>query len=302
MKDSPVPIRIQDEHVWENHQIASTILEAFRGWSGHGIVWVRTAGTILSRGSKATQHKRTGVAWGNAHSLPCMVPILRVDKSTWRLPFRKFKSRGISPARARNHPGRFLLLRRTERWGQMCFDISRLLDEVCSRWTSQNSQSKIGGRIYGKVSRKPRILWDSRNCSGQRASACGRNGILQGSSIEVRLFNRGHYKQENYDTSRTSAAERMIQTIRNLQKTLILQLEVNSVQDTRWTLHQILGHCPHSMALYSRYHVHSHLKITPFQAVTGRPYRGKLANFSQMVFGGSEGWKSISQHGRRVCI
>ena len=111
---------------------------------------------------------------------------------------------------------------------------------------------------------------------------------------EARLrlgFSTGATTNKNYDTSRTSAAKRMIQTIRNLQKTLILQLEVNSVQDTRWTLHQILGHCPRSMALYSRYHVHSHLKITPFQAVTGRPYRGKLANFSQMVFGGSEGWK-----------
>ena len=77
----------------------------------------------------------------------------------------------------------------------------------------------------------------------------------------------------------------MIQSIRNLGKTLVAQLESEA------KVRLPSGHClrywaaVHAGGLYSRYHVHSFLKITPFQAVTGRPYSGKLANFGQMVFG-----------------
>ena len=90
---------------------------------------------------------------------------------------------------------------------------------------------------------------------------------------------------KQYDKARTSTAERMIQSIRNLGKTLVAQLESEA------KVRLPSGHClrywavVHAGGLYSRYHVHSFLKITPFQAVTGRPYSGKLANFGQMVFG-----------------
>ena len=90
---------------------------------------------------------------------------------------------------------------------------------------------------------------------------------------------------KHYDKARTSVAERMVQTVRNLQKTLILQLE----ESIGCRLPG--GHClrywgiVHAAWLYSRYHVHSFLKVTPYQAVTGRPYRGKLANFGQTVLG-----------------
>ena len=122
---------------------------------------------------------------------------------------------------------------------------------------------------------------------------------------EARLrlgFSTGVTTNKNYDTSRTSAAERMIQTIRNLQKTLILQLEVNSVQDTRWTLHQILGHCPRSMALYSRYHC-----ALPFEdhTVSGSdwtPIPWQVGQFQPNGVRWIRTLESISQHGRRVCI
>ena len=97
-------------------------------------------------------------------------------------------------------------------------------------------------------------------------------------------------RNKNYDKSRTSTAERMIQTVRNLQKTLIHQLE-DEIQ-----CKIPVGHClrywatVHSAWLYNRFHIHSFLKVTPFQAVTGC----KLANFGQLVMGfypKSAGWR-----------
>ena len=81
---------------------------------------------------------------------------------------------------------------------------------------------------------------------------------------------------KHYDKARTSVAERMVQTVRNLQKTLILQLE-ESIQRKLPGGHSLrYWGIVHAAWLYSRYHVHSFLKITPYQAATGRPYRGKL--------------------------
>lgn len=41
----------------------------------------------------------------------------------------------------------------------------------------------------------------------------------------------------------------------------------------------------HAAWLYCRHSIHSVLKVTPYQSVTGRPYRGRLANFGQQVLG-----------------
>ncbi len=41
----------------------------------------------------------------------------------------------------------------------------------------------------------------------------------------------------------------------------------------------------HAAWLYDRYHIHPTLRTTPFQDVIGRPYKGKLANFRQIVLG-----------------
>ena len=90
---------------------------------------------------------------------------------------------------------------------------------------------------------------------------------------------------KHYDKARTSVAERMVQTVRNLQKALILQLE-ESIGCRLPGGHSLpYWGIVHAAWLYSRYHVHSCLKVTPYQAVTGRPYRGKLANFGQTVLG-----------------
>ena len=90
---------------------------------------------------------------------------------------------------------------------------------------------------------------------------------------------------KHYDKARASVAERMVQTVRNLQTTLILQLE-ESIRCKLPGGHSLrYWSIVHAAWLYSRYHVHSFLKVTPYQAVTGRPYRGKLANFGQTVLG-----------------
>ena len=41
----------------------------------------------------------------------------------------------------------------------------------------------------------------------------------------------------------------------------------------------------HAAWIYSRFHVHTSLKATPFQSLFGRPYRGKIVPFGQVVFG-----------------
>ena len=90
---------------------------------------------------------------------------------------------------------------------------------------------------------------------------------------------------KNYDKARTSTAERMIQTVRNLQKTLISQLEGEAkfrVPGGHWLRYWAVVH---AAWLYCRYNIHATLKTTPYQSVTGRPYRGRLANFGQQVLG-----------------
>ena len=41
----------------------------------------------------------------------------------------------------------------------------------------------------------------------------------------------------------------------------------------------------HSTWLYNRYHTHSTTKITPYQAVNGRPYHNRIACFGQVTYG-----------------
>ena len=90
---------------------------------------------------------------------------------------------------------------------------------------------------------------------------------------------------KHYDKGRTSVAERMVQSIRNLQKAEspgAANGRSSTVPSSRWSRLTILGS---SAWLYCRLHVHTALKVTPYQAVTGRPYRGRLANFGQVVLG-----------------
>ena len=71
---------------------------------------------------------------------------------------------------------------------------------------------------------------------------------------------------EHYDKARTSVAERMVQTVRNLQKALILQLE-ESIGCRLPGGHSLpYWGIVHAAWLYGRYQVHSFLKVTPYQA------------------------------------
>ena len=100
----------------------------------------------------------------------------------------------------------------------------------------------------------------------------------QGFTTTVR-FNK------NYSKRRTAMAERAIQTIRNLQKTLVAQLE-SETQCLFPNGHPVLYWASmHAAWLYNRYHMHSSIKITPYQAIFGRPYKNKVANFGQIVYG-----------------
>jgi hypothetical protein len=91
---------------------------------------------------------------------------------------------------------------------------------------------------------------------------------------------------KSYSKSRTGVAERTIQTVRNLQKTLVAQLE-HEIQCKLPPGHPVLySSAVHASWLYNNpYHTHSTIKVPPFQAVHGRPFRGRITCFGQKVFG-----------------
>ena len=87
-----------------------------------------------------------------------------------------------------------------------------------------------------------------------------------------------------FDKSKTAAAERYIQTIRNQARALILHLETKAGAyfDPEHAIHSWAAR--HSAWLLNRYAVHSTLKTTPFQALHGRPYGGRICAFGSAVF------------------
>ena len=88
-----------------------------------------------------------------------------------------------------------------------------------------------------------------------------------------------------YEKTRTSVAERFVQTVRGLQKTLTAHLE-SSIQATIPTGHPMVQWAAmHSAWIYNRFHVHSSLRTTPYQSLFGRPYRGRIVCFGQTTFG-----------------
>lgn len=89
----------------------------------------------------------------------------------------------------------------------------------------------------------------------------------------------------NYSKQRTAIAERMVQTIRNLGKTLVAQVE-DSIGCTLEGTHPLIYWAmSHASWIYNRFHVHATMKVTPYQVLHGRPYRGKITLFGQVVFG-----------------
>jgi hypothetical protein len=79
--------------------------------------------------------------------------------------------------------------------------------------------------------------------------------------------------KQMYDKGRTGVAERFVQTIRGLQKTLLCQHVV-----VQWA-------AMHALWSYNKHNVHSRLKVTPFQCLGGWPYKGKVVSFGQTVYG-----------------
>ena len=88
-----------------------------------------------------------------------------------------------------------------------------------------------------------------------------------------------------YEKTRASVAERFVQTVRGLQKTLILHLE-SAIQATIPAGHPTSQWAAmHSAWIHGRFHIHSSLRTTPYQSLFGGPYRGKIVCFGQIIFG-----------------
>ena len=95
-------------------------------------------------------------------------------------------------------------------------------------------------------------------------------------------------KSKAFDKGRTAVAERAIQTVRSQARTLVNYVE-----------HQIEAKFPdghpihmwallHSAWLLNRFHRHSALGCAPYQSLFGRPYKGRVANFGQDMYGISQ--------------
>ncbi len=95
-------------------------------------------------------------------------------------------------------------------------------------------------------------------------------------------------QSKSFDKGRTAVAERAIQSVRAQARTLVNYVE-----------HQISAKFPdshplhmwaiiHSAWLLNRFHLHSRLGCTPYQGLFGRPYKGRVANFGQDMYGISQ--------------
>ena len=87
------------------------------------------------------------------------------------------------------------------------------------------------------------------------------------------------------DKIRTNIAERFVQPVRGIQKTLLCHIEAApkvAIPDghlvTQWA-------AMHAAWLCNRYQVHATMSVTPFQSLRSRPCHGKLASFGPTVFG-----------------
>ena len=88
-----------------------------------------------------------------------------------------------------------------------------------------------------------------------------------------------------YDKGRTAVAERAVQTVRNQAKTLVACLEdfAEIKFDSKHPIH--LWAFSHASWLVNRFHIHSALRMTPYQAHRGKPFNGRVVGFGSVVFG-----------------
>eukprot|EP00434_Breviolum_minutum_P043737 symbB.v1.2.039002.t1/scaffold6288.1/size30759/2 len=95
-------------------------------------------------------------------------------------------------------------------------------------------------------------------------------------------------QSKSFDKGRTAVAERAIQTVRAQGRTLVNYVE-HQIAATFPDSHPLhLWAILHSAWLLNRFHLHSQLGCTPFQSLFGRPYKGRVANFGQDMYGISQ--------------
>ena len=95
-------------------------------------------------------------------------------------------------------------------------------------------------------------------------------------------------QSKSFDKGRTAVAERAIQTVRAQGRTLVNYVEhqISAKFSDSHPIH--LWAILHSAWLLNRFHLHSQLGCTPFQSLFGRPYKGRVANFGQDMYGISQ--------------
>lgn len=95
-----------------------------------------------------------------------------------------------------------------------------------------------------------------------------------------------------FDEAKASMAERFSHTVRNQAKALVHHLEVKAgvYFDPEHTAHGWAAR--HSALLLNRYAAHTTLNMTPFQALHGRPYAGRICSFGHTVL-------ALDEHGSK---
>ena len=88
-----------------------------------------------------------------------------------------------------------------------------------------------------------------------------------------------------YDKSRTSLAERTIQTVRAQGKTLLSHIEDRAKIAFKETSVLHSWALMHASWLLNRYHVSNSTGVTAYMSVKGRPYRGRVCCFGELVHG-----------------
>ena len=91
-----------------------------------------------------------------------------------------------------------------------------------------------------------------------------------------------------FDKGRTAVAERAIQTVRAQARTLVnyVERQIEAKFPDGHPLH--MWALLHSAWLLNRFHRRNALGCTPYQSLFGRPYKGRVANFGQDMYGISQ--------------
>ena len=221
-------------------------------------------------------------AWANSCAISTLVQVLRDEQITCQSTFSFLRSCRCSSKRTSNYSARFLF---HGAWKRRCSGSAShgwRLVEVCGSCSSQttqcaNSWESFGGLHFERQGWNSELAFDNVPVLVAGAKFC--KSVRANNELTTHLC-----PNKVGDKARTSIAERCVQSVRGIQKTLLCHIE-DELKVAIPDGHPVIQWAAmHAAWLYNRYQVHATMKVTPFQSLRGRPYHGKAASFGQTVF------------------